>query len=430
MINKPKVLVVGPVCNLSGYSEHARTLVDSLMQSQDTIDLYIQDTQWAASSRSTKYFLKYKNLINKTMKLFHTRRDKNGNINISGLFHTTYQVRPPNEFQQMSLNDIGVTAALETTFAPSEWVSKCNLMKHILVVSTHAKDNLKNAKDNNGNRILTPISVIPFGHDNNIEKTKVYDRIGITTSFNFLSVLQMAPRKNFENMLKWFVEEFKDDEEVGLVVKTHQQNNSTIDFYSTKARLQMLLNSFAPNRKCKVYFVHGSLSEEEMESLYDPEHIDCYLTATHGEGFGIPIFKASCNQIPVVATNWSGHLDFVRAPSKNRAGNTKLKSHFLKVDYNLAPVNPQHLMPGLITKECIWAYPKEESFKKNIRFIRRNKEAYTQDALNLSNYLTEKFSIENIHNMYREFNNTQLGSYIEQQKEYESEVDSLLDDLI
>ena len=162
MINKPKVLVVGPVCNLSGYSEHARTLVDALIQSQDTIDLYIQDTQWAASSRSTKYFLKYKNLIDKTIKLFHTRQDNNGNINISGLFHTTYQVRPPNEFQQMSLNDIGVTAALETTFAPPEWVSKCNLMKHILVVSTHAKDNLKNTKDVNGNKISTPISVIRF----------------------------------------------------------------------------------------------------------------------------------------------------------------------------------------------------------------------------------------------------------------------------
>ena len=122
MINKPRVLLVGPVCNLSGYSEHARTLLDSLIEMEDTIDLYVQNTQWAASTRSSKYLEKYQRLMNKTAQVFNTRRDAEGKINIAGLFDCTYQVRPPNEFQQMSENDIGVTAALETTYAPPEWV--------------------------------------------------------------------------------------------------------------------------------------------------------------------------------------------------------------------------------------------------------------------------------------------------------------------
>jgi len=403
MMNKPKILVVGAVGNISGYSEHARALVDSLLEIEDRIDLYISITQWAASSLETKYLSKYKKWIDKTNELFNSRRDPQGRINIAGRFDVTYQVCPPNEFQKMSENNIGVTAALETTFAPPEWVSKCNMMSHILVVSEHAKKNLKSSKDQNGVVISTPISVVPFGHDSALEKIDIYEEMNLSTKFNFLTVLQMAPRKNFDNMLKWFVEEFKDDEEVGLIVKTHLKNNSTLDFHTTKTRVSTLLDTIDKNRKCKIYLVHGNLSEQEMMSLYNSDYINCYITATHGEGFGIPIFNAACNNIPVVATNWSGHLDFLRAPVSTRTGKKKIKSHFLKLKYDIGKVQNNHLMPGLITKECEWAYPKEESFKEQIRLIRKNNQLLEYDVQNLSNYLCEKYSKENISQMYIKF---------------------------
>ena len=413
MSNKPKVLIVGPVCNISGYSEHARTLLDSFLSLQDEVDLYLQDTQWAESSRNMKYFSKYKDLIQKTNNLLSSRRDNQGRVNISGLFDCTYQVRPPNEFQKMSENDIGVTAALETTFAPPEWVSKCNQMNHILVVSDHAKKNLKNARDQNGVGISTPITVIPFGFDKEVEKVDLYQEMNITTKFNFLSILQLTPRKNFENMLKWFVEEFKDEEEVGLILKVHGKNNSTLDFHACKKSISSLISTFAPNKKCKVYLVHGNLSEQEMASLYNKDYIDCYLTATHGEGFGIPVFNAACNAIPVIATNWSGHLDFLRAPVVNRTGKSKIKSHFLKTSFDIKKVQPRHVMPGLINENCEWAYPREESFKKNMRFALRNKQSLLKDSENLAQHLAENFSISQVREKYVSFlsKNLSLSNY-------------------
>ncbi len=424
MMNKPRVLLVGPVCNLSGYSEHARTLLDSLIEMEDTIDLYVQDTQWAASTRSSKYLEKYQRLMNKTAQVFDTRRDAEGRINIAGLFDCTYQVRPPNEFHQMSENDIGVTAALETTFAPPEWVSKCNMMKQIIVVSEHAKKNLKNTKDDNGTGISTPITVIPFGYDDTVKPVDIYGDLNITTNFNFLSVFQMAPRKNFENMLRWFVEEFKNDADVGLVIKSHMQNNSTLDFHGTKNRINAILDSVSKDRQCKVYFMHGSFTEQEMLSLYNPKHIDCYITATHGEGFGIPLFNAACKGIPVVATNWSGHLDFLRAPSKSRTGKTKYKSHFLKVSYDLKPVHTSHLMPGLISEGCIWAYPQEESFRKNIRFIRKNSYSFSEDSNNLRQHLENNYSINEVKNKYQLF----MGKIVEDCIDYYNQEQSWDDD--
>ena len=75
-----------------------------------------------------------------------------------------------------------------------------------------------------------------------------------------------------------------------------------------------------------------------------------------------------------------------------------------KVDYEIKPVDPQHLMPGLITEGCEWAYPKEKSFKKNLRFIRNNKETIREDTENLALYLTNKFDLIKIKNRYKEVN--------------------------
>jgi glycosyltransferase involved in cell wall biosynthesis len=186
-------------------------------------------------------------------------------------------------------------------------------MSRILVCSEHAKKNLKNTKGADGAKITTPIDVIPHGYRQE-DKEDIYSQIQLSTKFNFLTVLQMAPRKNFDLMIQWFLSEFKDDPEVGLVIKTHLQNNSTLDYHATRDRLINLLDTVAKDRKCKVYLVHGSMSDSQVQSLYDPEVIDCYISTTHGEGFGIPLFQAACNNIPIITTNWSGHLDFLRVP--------------------------------------------------------------------------------------------------------------------
>ena len=57
-MSKPKVLLIGPVCNISGYSEHARTLLDALIKDEENIDLYLQNTQWAAATIEFKYIEK------------------------------------------------------------------------------------------------------------------------------------------------------------------------------------------------------------------------------------------------------------------------------------------------------------------------------------------------------------------------------------
>jgi len=403
MTQQKRVLIVGSFCNLSGYSDHARLVADSLIAQNSGHKFYLLDLQWAESSRDMKYVKKYGSMIKETAQYFNFLKQTGTPVHQG--FDCSFQVRAPNEFSRMTRYDVGVTAALETVSAPSEWIPKCNELQKILVVSEHSKKNLQNAKDENGNTITTDIEVIPFY--NNLKDISIrkpfsgYDKI--TTDTNFLCVSQLAPRKNLINMLDWFTDEFYDNENVGLILKTHLRNNSVPDYDYTKNQLQSFLNinKNRADKKCKVYLLHGNMNEEEMHGLYDPKTIRGYISVTHGEGFGIPMFNAVCSDIPVIAPAWSGHLDFLRASVRNeKSGKAKIQSLFLKTKYKVEDVQEHHLMPGLITAGSQWCYPDKDSFKKNLRLLADRPKLYQEDATTLGNSARLKFSKENIYQKY------------------------------
>ena len=71
-------------------------------------------------------------------------------------------------------------------------------------------------------------------NDMNLKKSRLWN---LKHDFNFLAVSQISPRKNFDNMVKWFVEEFID-QEVGLVIKTNIASNAKMDFEHLEKRMK------------------------------------------------------------------------------------------------------------------------------------------------------------------------------------------------
>ena len=67
--------------------------------------------------------------------------------------------------------------------------------------------------------------------------------------FNFLTVAQFGPRKNVPNTIKWFVEEFHD-EEVGLIVKSNIAKNCIIDREKLYSDMSDFLKDFQPYDDC------------------------------------------------------------------------------------------------------------------------------------------------------------------------------------
>ena len=384
-----KVILSGPVLSRSGYGEHARFVLRSLLEHSDIYDIYIDPTVWGKSNwiyDSTPFNNLVKQLINKTAAF-------------QGTFDLSVQVKIPNEWKHMAVQNVGVTAAIETDKCSPQWIHACNQMDRVIVTSKHSRNTIifprYNLQDDNGKHtgVLLcekPIEVVGY-------PVKEYDSpkgvdIDLDTDFNFLTIAQFGHRKNLENLIRWFCEEFRDDDNVGLVVKAHHLNNSTTDQRENKNRIGRILQEVG-DKKCSVYLVHGNMSDEEIHALYTHPKIKAYATTTHGEGFGLPMFEAAYSGLPMIAPAFSGYLDFLYMPLKNeKSGRTKRTPMFSKIKSELRPVQEEARWEGVILPDAQWAFPSESSFKKEIRNVFNTYGHKKSVATTLQNWMKIQFS--------------------------------------
>jgi glycosyltransferase involved in cell wall biosynthesis len=189
-----------------------------------------------------------------------------------------------------------------------------------------------------------------------------------------------------ETLVKAFVDEFRN-EDVGLVIKANTANDSIMDKEATESRLKALLDSLGA-RKCRVHLIHGRMTDSAMAGLYRHNKIKAFVTATHGEGFGFPIFEAVNANLPVIATDWSGHLDFLVMPDEQG----KDKKMFAKVDFELKLIDPSHVWPGVMEAQAGWAFPLVGSLKARMREVYKDQSRFKSWAKKLSEYTKQKFA--------------------------------------
>ena len=154
------------------------------------------------------------------------------------------------------------------------------------------------------------------------------------------------------------------------------------------------------DKKCKVYLLHGNLNEEQIHHLYNHDKIKCYVTTTHGEGFGLPIFEAAYSGLPVVAPAWSGHVDFLYKKFKKKNGKPDKKPLFTKVKYELEKVQQNAVWENVIVEDSKWAFSDQKSFKKALRNVYDAYSSKRAMASELKEYLHDEMSEEKIHEKY------------------------------
>jgi glycosyltransferase involved in cell wall biosynthesis len=276
-------------------------------------------------------------------------------------------------------------------------------MDKIITISEHSKSGFdavySGQHPQTGQQIhLTNQTPVEISH----YPVKTFDELpdldlNLEHDFNYLAVAQWGPRKNIQNLIRWFVEE-NHDEEVGLIVKMSLKNNSVVD---REFALQQIENSIPdiPDRKCKVYLLHGDMSESEMHALYRHPKVKVMVSLTHGEGYGLPLFEAAYSGLPIIAPGWSGQCDFLYMPwaSKSKKNKNKKKAMFAEVDYTLGPVPDVALWQGVIEKGMMWCYPTEGSFKLRMRQVRKNYDKWLAKAEELQAWVCEEFAWEKKH---------------------------------
>lgn len=315
-MSKPTILFRGPVKTQSGYGSHSRDLLKSLYD-LDLYDIKIDSSNWGTTPM---------NAIEDD-NLFHSWISSNIITNISETPDIYIQVTVPNEFQRVGKYNIGVTAGIETTVAPKSWVDGINRMDKVITTSTFSKDVLLQTVYNETDKVTgklikqykveTPIEVLHEGVDLSVyikQKSKL--KLDLKEDFNYLFVGHWLKgdigqdRKDVGMLIKCFCEAFKEGEDrPGLVLKTSSASFSIKQREVFRKKIEEITSKYS--NPPSVYLLFGQLTDEEMNQLYNHPKIKAMVSLTKGEGFGRPLLEFTMSGKPVIASNWSGHKDFL-----------------------------------------------------------------------------------------------------------------------
>jgi len=323
---KPLFVVSCPIDTFSGYGARSRDIVISLIKS-NKYDVKILPQRWGNTPFG---FLKADNPDHKLMMdctLQGNQLPKQPDV--------WMQITVPNEFQPVGKYNIGVTAGIETTLCDAEWIEGVNRMNLTLVSSEHAKAVFKNSRFEKRStqtqqvegivELNAPVEVLFEGAD--LNKYKIIDLPSdsqvlevlndIPESFCYLFVGhwikgdQGEDRKDISGLIKTFLETFKGQKvRPALIVKTSNATSSIMDRESILDKIRSIEEQVGGDLP-SIYLLHGDLLDEEINELYNHPKVKAFVSFTKGEGFGRPLLEASLTAKPVIASNWSGHLDFL-----------------------------------------------------------------------------------------------------------------------
>jgi len=364
------VVVSCPIDTYSGYGARARDLVKALIETKK-YDVKILSQRWG----NTRFgYLKDHNETDLASRLVPK---------LDGKPDIWMQVSVPNEFQAVGNYNIGVTAGMETTLVHQSWLDGCNRMDLVLTSSTHSVNTFKKTvyeeRDTNTKQVVRkielqkPIDIIFEGVDLSKYKptNSKLDLSDIKESFCYLLVGHWMQgefgqdRKNVGYTIKSFLEAFKNKQTPpALILKSMQVGTSIID----RTRMLKKIDQIRKTVKGKlpnIYLLHGEMSDSEMNDLYNHSKVKVMVSHTKGEGFGRPLLEFASIGKPIIASGWSGHVDFLS------------KEYTVLIGGELKNVHKSAAVKDMILEDSKWFTPNDqevaraykETFKNHKKFV-------------------------------------------------------------
>lgn len=385
-MSKPLLVISCPLETFSGYGSRSRDLCKALLK-LEKFDVKILSQRWG----STPYGALDSNNV-EDKKLLNRIIPGNG---IPRQPDVWIQITVPNEFQPIGKYNIGITAGIETTICDPSWIEGCNRMNLILASSNHTKQVFLNSqfekRDNNQQvvghiRLEKPCEVLFEGVDINkyvkidplpstiLETEFVQDISNIPEKFCFLYLghwLQGAlgeDRKNTGMLIKVFLETFKNKKEKpALILKTNGATSCIMDRESILKKIDEIRQTVKgdlPN----VYLLHGEVSDEDINVLYNHPKVKAMVNLTKGEGFGRPLLEFSVIGKPIITSGWSGHMDFL-SPEFTCLVKGEIKQ-----------IHPSAVIPNMLIPESGWFAPDHGIAGMFMKDVFENYDKYTEKA--------------------------------------------------
>jgi glycosyltransferase involved in cell wall biosynthesis len=380
---KPLVFISCPIDTFSGYGARSRDIALAIIKS-DKYNVKILPQRWGATPFG---FLQQDNPDHKLMMDCIWQQPQ-----LPKQPDCWIQITVPNEFQAVGKFNIGITAGIETTICAPQWIDGINRMDLTLVSSEHAKKVFQGStfeeKNNQTGQVIRkitlekPIEVLFEGVNTDIYKKldnvegEVVEALNdlVKEDFNFLFVGHWLQgeigqdRKDVGMLIKTFLETFKNKKQrPGLILKTSAGNYSIMDRDSILDKIRQIEEATEGDLP-SIYLLHGELSDEEVNVLYNHPKVKAHVSFTKGEGYGRPLIEASISQKPVVVSDWSGHLDFLDPEMS-----TLLPGQ-------LTQIHPSSVVQDMLLPESNWFTVDYKKAADTFEDVYKNYKKYTDGA--------------------------------------------------
>jgi len=398
-MNKPLLVFQAPVATRSGYGDHSRDILRTIFD-MDKYDVKVVPTRWGNTPQNeldddTAFNKKVLNSIVPAI-------DRIPDVYI--------QITVSNEFRRVGKFNIGITAGVETSVVPKEFIDGCNKMDLIITPSEFTKDVLEQTRLQEVNRrtnqvvrdikLEKPVEVIFEGVDTDIftgvQSTNDVLK-DISTSWNYLFVGHWLQgklgedRKDVGMMIQTFATVFKNipkDKQPGLILKSSRAGFSVMEREALVKSIKGVTDSFGD--KCPpIYLVFGDLTPEQMNDLYTDEKVKAMVMFTKGEGYGRPLAEFATTGKPILVSDWSGHKDFL--PSS--------MTEYLDGEVKEVHESAQN---QFIIKGSKWFTVNYSNAAKKILDVYQNYEKYTEKSQGLSNHIKQNFSLNKMGKTFEE----------------------------
>ena len=243
-------------------------------------------------------------------------------------------------------------------------------------------------------KLLKPIKVLFEGLDLNVYKKtdKIHETVNtelseIKDEFCFLFTGHWLKgnvgqdRKDIAMMIKTFCESFKNKQaknRPALILKTSHATFSIIDRNEITKKIQQITEMYG-NTAPNIYLLHGDLTDDEMNSLYNHPKVKAMVSFTKGEGFGRPLLEFGITGKPIIASDWSGHKDFLKYA-------TLLPGELTQVHKSAAD--------KFILRDSKWFTVNYSYASKVLQDVVDNYKKYFETSRKQSHYVKTNFSLD------------------------------------
>ena len=392
-MNKPVFVISSPFDTYSGYGARARDIIKAVIE-LDEYDVKLIPQRWGNCAW---------NFCTDNPEWAHLN-DLKVSPQLPSKPDIWMQITIPNEFQPIGEYNIGVTAGIESTLCKPEWIEGVNKMDITWVSSNHAKSVFENSKftqnDKQGNpvreiKLSKPVEVVFEGANLDVYKPiqqseiKTIDLKDIKESFCYLFVGHWMQgefghdRKNVSLLVKAFYETFKNvkGSKPALILKASTGVASYTSRESLLDRIKQIRETVNSSNLPNVYLLNGEFSDQEMNELYNHSKVKSMISLTKGEGFGRPLLEFSLTGKPIIASNWSGHTDFLKPNLSVMLGG------------QLENVHPSAANNWLI-RESQWFKPNDGEIGRVLKDVFKKYKQYIVKAKQQKNFSKSKFSFD------------------------------------